>query len=172
LFGDENNNYTNSILAAERGSPVVARALSSIASEYSNRTSVTWMEKRAYPGRAEIAAQEQTKAAYLQEMRSEMLAMAPAIQNAAPSERSSLLALLNEKRADYEDAKKAAPDVFSHSTRVDETVRITGPGLVYYALDSSDSVTFESGQFQPLDCSGESIFRRPPMLRRSSLSQR
>jgi hypothetical protein len=126
------------------------------------------MEKRAYPGAAEIAVQKETKAAYLQNMKSEMLAMVPAIQSASVSERSSLLKVLSERRDDYEDAKIAAPEVFSRSSRVDETVRITGPGLLYFSLDNPNPGTFESGQFEPVDGRGESMFRRPPVMRRAS----
>ncbi|MCP1499760.1 insecticidal toxin complex protein TccC [Pseudomonas migulae] len=168
LYTDENGNFSNAILAASKSSPVSARARSRIADEYSKPASVTWMEKRAYPGPVEIALQKETKEAYLQGMRSEMLAMVPAIKTASPSERSSLLTLLNDRRADYEDAKGAAPEVFSPSTRVDETVRITGPGVVFYSLDNPDPDTFGSGQFEPLNGSGESIFRRPSVLRRAS----
>ncbi|MBV6823977.1 RHS repeat-associated core domain-containing protein [Pseudomonas sp. PD9R] len=170
LYVDGNDNFGNAILAAGKSSPVVTRALTKIANEYSNPASITWMEKRAYPGSAERAAQNKAKAAYLEGMRSEMLAMVPAINNSSPTERSSLLTLLNQRRTDYEDAKGAAPEVFSRSSRVDETVMITGPGLVYYAMDNADPDTFESGQFEPVDGSGESIFRRPPVLRRASFS--
>lgn len=168
LYVDGNGNFGNAILAAGSDSPVVSRALAKIANEYSNPTSVTWMKKRAYPGAAEIAVQEETKASYLQGMRSEMLAMVPAIESASLSERSSLLKVLSERRADYVDAKTAAPEVFSHSTRVDETVRITGPGLLYFSLESPNPGTFESGQFEAVDGRGESMFRRPSVMRRSS----
>ncbi|SEE07754.1 RHS repeat-associated core domain-containing protein [Pseudomonas migulae] len=168
LHTDENGNFSNAILAAGKDSHVLARARSKIADEYSKPASVTWMKKRAYPGPAEVALQKETKAAYLQGMRSEMLAMAPAIKAASTSERSFLLTLLNERRADYEDAKGASPEVFSRSSRVDETVRITGPGVVFYSLDNPDPDTFGSGQFEPVDGSGNSIFSRPSELRRAS----
>lgn len=171
LYVDENGNFGNAILAAGEGSPVVARALSSIAKEYSSPTSSTWMKKRAYPEAVEMAAQRKEKAAYLQNMKSEMLAMVPAINTSSSFERTSLLALLAERRTDYEAAKSMEPESFSRSTRVDETVRITGPGVIFFALsDPNGSYTFEPGQFKPIDGSGEAMFRRPTLLRRASVS--
>ncbi|MDF9903223.1 UNVERIFIED_ORG: insecticidal toxin complex protein TccC [Pseudomonas reinekei] len=166
-----NTTINNSALAAGEGSPVVSKALSSIANEYSSSTSSTWAKKRAYPGPAEVAAALEKRSDYLHGLEDEIAAMDLAILTNPSGVPHSLMFGLSSKQKELQAAQELELEDFLPSARVTETMRITGPGLIRSALGKPDGlISFEAGQFKPIDASGEAIFRKPPVLRRASIS--
>lgn len=167
----KSGSFHNAILAAPKDSPVIDRALASITNEYSDKTSSTWMSKRAYPGPAHMAAQREERDAVLHSLKAELIAMVPVIKASSSAERPSLLAQLKQTRDVFELALGSEPEHLLPSARVTETIRITGPEMLFSALRIlDDSAIFESNQFQNPDTKGGAIFRRPTLLRRASFS--
>jgi insecticidal toxin complex protein TccC len=166
-----NTTINNSALAAGEGSPVVSKALSSIANEYSSSTSSTWVKKRAYPRPAEVAAALEKRSDYLRGLEDEIAAMDLAILTNPSGVPHSLMFAISSKQNELQAAQELELEDFLPSARVTETMRITGPGLIRSALGRPDGLTsFEVGQFKPIDASGEAIFRKPSVLRRASIS--